>query len=319
MEKHSPQPGRYASIDIGTNSVLLLIAQWDGERLHPVEEGFRVTRLGQQFKHTGQISPEAIVRTAAVLEEYRKRVDAAGVKQLWCTGTQIFRAASNGKAVADQLARVIGVPVTILPETTEAALTFLGALDSVADKQATYWAIDIGGGSTEIALGSIAQLQVTRSFPVGGVTLLESHMPGDQLTPAAIQAIQQTITAYWQQLPRAHHPVIGIGGTPTTLAALQLRLRQYDGTKIDGYRLTRHQLQDLFNRLNAMSLREREQLPGMEKGRADVILPATVVLQSFLEFMESPELIVSARGLRYGVILWHLGIARWPISFELNE
>jgi len=303
-----------ASIDIGTNSVLLLIAQWDGQHLQPITEMFRVTRLGERFQQSGQIGEAAIRRTESVLKEYRKVIQAAGVKRIWCTATQIFRVAANGKVVAEHLGQIIGAPVTILSETAEAALTFLGALDSVKNNHATYWAIDIGGGSTEVGLGSYDQLQLTRSFPQGGVSLLETVMREEQLTTKEIEAIQNIMHQYWQQLPSKPYPIIGIGGTPTTLAALHQQLAVYNFEKIDGYRLQLHQIKEMFTHLNALPLKARRKLPGMAEGRADVILPATVVLQSFMEYVGTTELIVSARGLRYGILLWHLKENRWPVQ-----
>ncbi len=305
MQQHP----RYASIDIGTNSVLLLIAEWDGIRLTPVAERFRITRLGETYVQDGRIPEAAMQRTLKVLTEYIQEARAAGVQSLWCTGTQIFRKAKNAAAFVTRVREQLQLNIDVLSRDQEAVLTFQGALDTVADNPGPFWGIDIGGGSTEVALGTRQQMEFAHSFPIGGVQLKSRFGLGERMTPEEVKTVRETVRRQFMSvMPSGNAAAIGIGGTPTSLAALAQQLPEYQFEKIDGYLLSRLQLQSLFDQMNGLSLSEREALPGMEKGRADIILPATLVLDEFLAVTGNETLIVSARGLRYGVILWKLGV-----------
>ena len=307
MSKEQKQ--RVASIDIGTNSVLLLVADWDGRRLTPVVERARITRLGETYVQDGRIPEAAMQRTLAVLKDYLAEARSAGAQQVWCTGTQIFRKAQNAAAFVRQVKETLGIPLEILSREQEALFTFVGALDTVPDSAGPFWAIDIGGGSTEVVLGTRTAVQYLHSFPVGGVQLKMHFHLGEQFSETDIATLRRYIRDHvTRHLPSARGVAIGIGGTPTSLAALHQQLVHYAFEKIDGYRLSREALQTLFRQMNALPLAEREKLPGMEKGRADIILAATLLLEEFLSATNNEELVVSARGLRYGVALWKLGV-----------
>ncbi|NOX37547.1 MAG: Ppx/GppA family phosphatase [Calditrichaeota bacterium] len=302
-------PSRYASIDIGTNSVLLLVADLKANRLERVYEAFRVTRLGEGAVTTGRLQPTPMARTLEVLRHYVQKAKELGAEHIVATGTQIFRQVKNADAFLRQVEQELSLSVRILTETEEAVLTFLGALDSCPSPLERVWAIDIGGGSTELIFGNRQQIDFHRSFPVGGVQLKTTFQTGERLDPSTVDRMRQYLAEQLQGLtPTTRQGILlGIGGTITTLAAVDQSLPQYEFEKIDGYALTVERIRELFERFNALSLAEREQLPGMEKGRADIILPATLILLQAMDQLGISRLIVSARGLRYGVILWQVG------------
>ncbi len=300
---------RYASIDIGTNSVLLLVADWDGCQLTPHRELFQITRLGAAYTQEGIIPASAVMRTQQVLQQYIQEAREAGAREVWATATQIFRVAQNASAVLVQLQQASGISIEVLSREQEAWLTFWGALDTMAGLHGPFWAIDIGGGSTEVVLGDRHEIEFAYSFPFGAVQLKEHFHLEDNLKETDIHALRQFVAQQFQKhLPLKDGDPIGIGGTPTTLAALQQQLSHYAFDRIDGFHLSRSNVLQLFHQMNALPLAERMNLPGMEKGRADIILPATLVLDEFLKAIHRAELTVSARGLRYGVILWKLGV-----------
>jgi len=302
---------RYASIDIGTNSVLLLIADLKGSRLERVFEDFRVTRLGEGAITTGMLQSTPMARTLKVLCDYVQTAKEYGAERIVATGTQIFRQVKNAATFLHQVEQKLSLSVHILTETEEAVLTFLGALDSYSTSQERIWAIDIGGGSTELIFGNRRQIDFQQSFPVGGVQLKIAFRLEERLDAATLARLRQYLSGTLLVPQQGTHPgaMLGIGGTITTLAAVDQALPEYAFEKIDGYTMTRARIEQLFHQLNALSQKQREQLPGMEKGRADIILPASLILLQVMDQLKISRLIVSARGLRYGVILWQLGRA----------
>ncbi len=300
---------RYASIDIGSNSVLLLIGQPEGRHVHRVYEECRVTRLGENAFPNGRIIPEAMERTLSVLERYLEMARRFRVAEIVCTGTQVFRKATNADEFIRRVKQRLGISIRVLDPREEAVLTFVGALDSLTEPPTRIWAIDIGGGSTELVLGNARRIEYHGSLDVGGVQLQSGFRLNERLGEDVIQRLRAYVQHHLKplkRLPRAEG-LVGIGGTLTSLAALAQSLRRYDFHKIDGFVLTKPGIARMFEQMNRLRLREREQLPGMEPGRADIILPATLILLEALKTLGHSRVIVSARGLRFGVLLWRLG------------
>lgn len=293
---------RAAAIDIGTQSVLLLIADWDGARLHPVMDLARAARLGEGLSRHGQISPAAAARTLAVLREYRDRLEAAAVDQVRCFGTAALRQGHNAADFIEQVQAALGWSVQVLSGAEEADYTYRGALSLLPDRGAVV--VDIGGGSTEVIWGDRDRVDGSQSLPVGAVLLKEQFQLGDCLSGPQQQQVLTWLTKQFASLSAVppDRPWLITGGTATTLAALDQQLTAYDIAKIDGYYLREGALQGWYTHLNQMPLTERQQLPGMEAGRADLMLPALLILMALLQRHPGHSLRVTVRGARYGIL-----------------
>ena len=305
---------RWAAIDVGTNSVLLLVAEVHQQRLSRIEEAFQTTRLGEGFPAQKLLTPQAVKRTIAVIQQYLKKAQQLGAQQVIIFATQVLRHAQNAHSFVEQVKKETGLEVTILNEAQEALLSFYGALDSLPEVDQPVWVFDVGGGSTEVVYGHASSILYHRSFPVGGVQLRHTFHLSDQISPSEIVEIRNFLADVFD-LPAVEdiHPfILGIGGTVTTLASVDMRLVEYDFQSVDGHQLSLKRIQELMEQMNSLPLKERQKLPGMEPGRADIIVPATLIVLHLLQRLKKKFLMVSARGLRYGVVKWKAGLVNLP-------
>lgn len=300
---------RVATIDIGTNTVLLLVAERraDGS-LVALEERATITRLGQGVDKTRSLAPEAIARTNACLDDYASVIRAADVTRVDVVGTSAMRDAKGGDEVRAHAERVLGVPARVIGGEEEANLTFSGALvglDAGVSAQATVF--DIGGGSTEVVQGDRATgaIRFARSFDVGSVRMTERHVKSDPPTRAELDAVRADARAIVSELPAlddGEEPV-GIAGTVTTLAAIALEMEPYDAARIHGARIETRALEDVVMSLASMPLEARKRVRGLEPKRADVIVSGGLVALSLLERFGARAMRVSDRGVRWGLAL----------------
>jgi exopolyphosphatase/guanosine-5'-triphosphate,3'-diphosphate pyrophosphatase len=298
----SQSPWR-AVIDIGTNSVLLLVARRgpDGA-LEVARDQSTITRLGQGVASTGVLDTEAIARTLECLERYRHRAEALGAT-ITAVTTEGVRIAKNPLAFLDPAEAVLGTPVRILSGAEEAELSYLSvARETPGDGPLRV--LDIGGGSTELVVGDGRQIHAAVSLPIGSVRLTERHVTSDPPSPAAIAAIREdALEALRARSPMSPLPELhGLAGTVTTCAALLLDLPEYDRDRVDGSRFTPAQVAALRDALAAETLEERCRRPTLEHGRADVIVAGLTILLAALEHCGAETLVVRDRGLRYALL-----------------
>lgn len=304
----APGAGRVAAIDIGTNSVLLLIAEpRDGDLVAVVEEA-TITRLGEGVDRTRRLADAAIERTLACLARYAATIAAHGVARLDVVGTSAMRDAAGGEAFRDRAETLLGARPRVIPGDEEARLTFEGALVGIAPPPGDVLVFDIGGGSTEVILGRGGSPIAAQSLDVGSVRLTERHVHTDPPTPAAIDAIRADVRAELATLPAALRPdaaepptLVGVAGTVTSLAAIEGSVEPYDAARIHGSRLERGALERLVGRLAAAPLASRRALPGLSPGRADVIVAGAVVCEEIARWAGATALVVSDRGVRWGL------------------
>ncbi|TFH02462.1 MAG: Ppx/GppA family phosphatase [Calditrichales bacterium] len=299
-----------AIIDIGTNSTLLLVGQVkdDGEIL-ATDQQFNVTRLGQGAGKGYTIRPEVLDRTIRVLHEYKENLDARNIREVHLLGTEALRIAANTAQVKNRIAAETGWRLQVLEAADEARYSYLGATDTIEDPLAELLVVDAGGGSTELIRGSGEHILSWESIPLGVVKLNEMYGMKENLAGDDIRKIMNMIPPYLAGKAVSEHPsgnisMIGVGGTITTLAAVKEKMRRYDPEKINGAILSRDVIERLFGELNGMSLAERSQIPGIVKGRADVILYGTLIFLSLMNYLEINTVVASDRGLRYGYLKW---------------
>ncbi|MCH9683651.1 MAG: Ppx/GppA family phosphatase [Deltaproteobacteria bacterium] len=291
-----------AVIDIGTNSVLLLLARRgpDG-RVHVHSDRSRVSRLGQGVASSGLLDPQAVERTLTVLAEYRAIAEAQRAS-LEAVATEGLRMARNPEAFLEPAAEILGRPVRLISGDEEATLSFRSVAED-RDDDGPLRVVDIGGGSTELAVGHGTAMLDRRSHPVGSVRLTERCIHTDPPGPTEIEAVATAVRATLADQPLPPHPVLhGLAGTVTTVAALLLELPTYDRERVDGTRASLAQVEALRDRLAGQTLAERGQSPMLPAGRADVIVAGATILLEVLRHCGAQTLVIRDRGLRYALI-----------------
>ena len=305
----SPSVKRLGVLDVGTNSVKLLVAEGNGRPPRVICERAVITRLGEGLAERGRFASSAVDRT---LRAIRRLADASRllrVSRLYAVGTAACRTASNRAEFLSRL-RAMGIDLEILSGRREADLSFEAATSGFPS-EGRIVVVDVGGGSTEMAWDAGARRR-RLSLPLGAVRLTELHVPTDPIRSADFQSLIASIRAPIRRVLRSDAPspdvVVAVGGTAATLAAMQLGLRRPVPERIHGLRLGRSQLYVLLIVLSLLSTRQRASLPGLEPKRADIIVAGAAVLAALLRELGLPELTISARGLRYGVMLERLGV-----------
>ncbi len=295
---------RVAAIDIGTNTVLLLVAEKRADgTIVALEERATITRLGQGVDKTRQLAPEAVERTNACLSDYAAVTKQLGVEKVAVVGTSAMRDAGGGEAVRAHVKTQLGVEARTISGDEEARLTFAGALSGLPLDERSVVVFDIGGGSTEVVHGDRGgNIRFAHSFDVGSVRLTERHVKNDPPTAEEREAATQTARDAFGSLPAfgdAH--VVGIAGTVTTLAAVSLEMREYDGAKVHGHRMKTSELARVVRDLSAVPLDVRKDIAGLEPKRADVIIAGGLIATAFLERVGANEVTISDRGVRWGL------------------
>ncbi len=290
-----------ASIDIGSNTVRLLIAEQTNHGLQPVRYERRITRLaGNLCAHRG-LHPDSMQRTLTALTEFRDLCRSYTVTTCQAVGTAAFRHAGNGQIFADQISAQTGIPVAIISGEEEARLTASGVLLALTDSPDNSLIFDIGGGSTEFIHLRNGQIQWVGSLPLGVVRLSEAS-PSES---SILDTIKDHLSSLPDDLLRHAGAInlVGTAGTVTSLAAMLMEMTCYDWRRISNAVLQRSTLNDLQAKLKPMSPAQREALPGLEKGRGDLILPGLQIVLVLLERFRSERLTVSDFGLLEGVAL----------------
>jgi exopolyphosphatase/guanosine-5'-triphosphate,3'-diphosphate pyrophosphatase len=297
---------RVAAIDIGTNTVLLLVAEATGRGLSPVAERATITRLGEDVDRARRLKPEAIARTRACLEQYAQAVRDLGADRVALVGTSAMRDAAGGDELRAGIRELFGVDARVISGETEARLTFHGAMSGLpqrADEEVAVF--DIGGGSTEVVFGrpGASAVLYAQSFDVGSVRLTERLISHDPPLPAELEAVATTLTNTLREVPRLAPGTapVGVAGTVTTLAAVALGIEPYDSERVHGSTLSRTILRKTVFELAAMDIAARRAVRGIEPKRADVIVAGGLIVLALLDHWRAESLIVSDRGVRWGL------------------
>jgi exopolyphosphatase/guanosine-5'-triphosphate,3'-diphosphate pyrophosphatase len=300
---------RVGAVDIGTNSVRLLVADVDGTgaaaRLEPVERHMRITRLGQGVDATRRLHPDAVARTLDVLREYGRRLEVLGATRVRAAATSAARDAANRTELFDAAAAVIGVELELLSGEEEAALSFLGATAGL-DEPAPFLVVDVGGGSTELVVGT-ERPEGSISLDIGCVRLTEQYLHGDPPAPEelsqAVSVVRDHLADVVREVPAVTtaRTLVGVAGTVTTMAAVELGLAEHDPEVLHHFRLRRAAAEEVFRTLATEPAAQRRHNPGLEAGRVDVIVGGAVVVVSVLRHFDFPELLVSEADILDGL------------------
>lgn len=300
----------YATIDIGTNAVLLLIAERNPRGIRVLRDEARITRLGEGLHGNPFFLPAAQEKTLRVLKEYRSLCDGAGVKRIVAVGTAAFRKAKNALDFVSSVEKETGICIEVISGEEEARFSYLSVERDFGRDHSNLIALDIGGGSTEIISkeGGI-------SLDLGAVVLTESIVRHDPPTEGEIKKMVGEIDT--QTSPRrlkasplsllrrgdgGEVALIGLAGSVTTLSAIKQKLVAWDGTKVQGSILTMGDIDPMISLFRRTTNEERSTIPGMVAGREDTILAGTLILKKVMERLGTDRVIVSDRGLRYGLV-----------------
>lgn len=303
--KNKPHSDSWGVIDIGSNTVLLSAGrlQASGD-LEILLECHGVARLAEKLQDGGPLLEAAKERVLQHLSDFKAQANAAGITRLQAAGTAAFRRASDGIAFAREIEARLQIPTRILTGNEEAHYSFLSAQRDLNAE--TVGMIDIGGGSTEFVLGSEDQWT---SLPLGTVRLHETFVHHDPITDREWQEIlseiQKLLEAGIPNKPAKTFPWVAVAATPTTLAAVFLKLPHYDPKQVHGYSLCREALGKLVEELRRLPLADRLVRPGMMAERAELLPVGGAILWQAMEFFGLEEIRASHQGLRYGM-LWEI-------------
>ena len=297
----SAKVNRYAAIDVGTNSVLLLVAERHADgRFTAVEERSEITRLGKGVDQSKTLATDAIETTLRVLEKFAQDARALGARGMVATATSAARDATNGKVFLDGAKTRAGLTVEIISGEEEARLSFASAFSDFGGKGPLV-VLDIGGGSTEFIYGTLkGEVSFRHSFDVGSVRLTERYVKTDPPSHAELESIDAMLTKTFCALPAppAGFQMVGVAGTVTTICAVARRVEPYDPTLIHGASLRLDEVNAAVTRLASLPTSLRKTVPGLQPKRADVIVAGGFILRAAMRALSVNETVVSDRGLR---------------------
>jgi exopolyphosphatase/guanosine-5'-triphosphate,3'-diphosphate pyrophosphatase len=296
---------RVAVIDVGTNSARLLVADVAGGRVSPVERRSTVTRLGRGVDLSGRLSAEAIEDACAAIGEYVVALGELGAETVDAIATSAVRDAENGSAFIAELRERFALSARVLDGEEEARLTYLGATSEHVPSVPTL-VVDIGGGSTELIVGTGSEISFHTSLQAGVVRHSERHIGSDPPTALELEALAGDVRGLIEgalgEGVRAEEG-IAVAGTPTSLAAIELELVPYDPARVHGHVLRLPEIQRMFSRLASVPLAERVEIPGLHADRALTIVAGVVILVETMRAFGLDSISVSEHDILYGTAI----------------
>jgi exopolyphosphatase/guanosine-5'-triphosphate,3'-diphosphate pyrophosphatase len=287
---------KQAVIDIGTNSVRMLIAELKEGNINIINKSVLPTRLGEGVNSNGVLGKEPIERTIDAIKLLIQDASANNVDDIFCFATSAVRDAQNREFFIERVNKCCGIDVQVLSGEEEARAGFIGALIDLPYRDRELTLVDIGGGSTELVQGRGTHIQYAVSLNVGAVRLTEMFPLGYPINhdnwDAMSRYIQNMLKQEWKKDNRLP-PLVGVGGTITSLAAMDQRLEVYSRKKIQGYCLELKAIEKVLNKILSCSPEERRKLPGLQPSRADIIPAGICILLKIMEFFNEESIVVS--------------------------
>lgn len=300
-----------ASIDIGSNTVLLLIAEVDFKKrtLNSILNEYESPRLGKGLKDDGAISLEAIKKLETVLHKYKRLIEEYNSTKVICTATNAMRVAKNSNQIITDIKDKLGIEIDVINGDREAELTFLGASTVLNDVDQKI-VVDIGGGSTELILGNKENILYKKSFPIGAVNTTERFFNGNVPTASEINLLTEFVYNTFNELNNLdtkNIPLIAVAGTPTSLSAVHLGITEYDENLVEGSVLTDEIIEKFIQYFSDHSAAQILLKYGkILKGREDIILAGSIILKAVMKLTHNKQIIVSGKGIRYGSVISYM-------------
>ena len=301
----APDGPPVAAIDCGTNSTRLLVS--DGAA-RPVDRRMQITRLGGNVDATRRLDDAAIERTVAVLAGYRRVIEHHRVERVRMVATSAVRDAANGADFLDAAEAAVGVRPELLDGAEEGRLSFRGATAWLDPDDGPFLVVDIGGGSTEFVVGTAEPVGVI-SVDVGCVRLTERYLRHDPPSPVELSQAISVVHAHLDDVKREVPAVkeaavlVGLAGTVTTMAAVEIGLQEYDPERTHHFVLTRAAAEDVFRTLATEARADRVHNPGLEEARADVIVGGAAILVTIMRHFDFGSCLVSEADILDGLVL----------------
>jgi len=300
-------PGRYAAIDVGSNSVLLLVADVDEEgRLTPVAEGSRITRLSERYYVGSRLVRPARERTLEAIGDFTGLARRSGAENIAAVGTSVLREAGNGGEFRAQVREETGIPIEVISGEQEAELAYVGNLFDrrLPATDGERIVIDIGGGSSEVVRGIGHTILSRASYPLGAVRLTETCLKSD---PPGIPEVDAADAYVEEQLsdvePLRHGSlVLGSGGTLYNLASVARAAGLIRAGELHGAVMPHGRVSELIDLFRSLPVKFRKRVPGLEPERADIILGGAMILHQMMARLSAPSLVVTLNGVRHGCV-----------------
>ncbi len=298
-----------ASIDIGSNTVLLLIAKIENNLLIPILNDYHSPRISKNLLPGNNISNDKILHLLDILKKYKKKIGSYNCKNVFITATNAMRIAANSKEIVKLIKTELDFDVQIIDGKTEAKFSYLGASSSIP-KINEKMVIDIGGGSTEIIYGINKEIKFKNSFQTGVVSLTEKYLTefprSDKSIIKAEKFLQNSFLPLLDTIP-SQLTTLAVAGTPTTLSCINQNLRDYKDEAVERSELTLDEINNLLEKIRIVpSNKMIEKFGNSVKGREDILFAGVIILKSIMEIKLIDKIIVSSRGLRYGTIINYL-------------
>jgi exopolyphosphatase / guanosine-5'-triphosphate,3'-diphosphate pyrophosphatase len=301
---------RISSIDIGTNTILLLIVNTDDNSILSVlHDEQQIPRLGKGVDERRLISKETFSRILPFFQHYVHVSKEYAVDRILAAGTSALRDAVNREDFCSFIFENTGIRIEILSGDEEAEWTYRGGISGFSAKASQFTVLDIGGGSTEIITGTHHTILSKKSLDIGCVRISERFLHSDPPSQKQISEARLFLKQAFATIQNEHLDTtfpIGVAGTLTTLGAIQLQLQSYDPIKITGYSLKKEEVSEIVQRLQMMTIEQIRAIPQISPGRLDIILAGSLILEEFLFATGISSITVSDRGLRYGLVLREL-------------
>ena len=293
-----------AVIDLGTNTMLMVTGRRSADgSIEILDDAHAIARLGKDVDAQRRIGPETMARVCSFLHTYRRRARSFGARHVTAFGTSALRDAANKAAFIAHVKSETGIDLVELSGAEEARLTFAGAGFGI-DLPHRYGVLDIGGGSTELALGSKERVEQFQSVDVGAVRITERYFsalpPSSALQQQAASTVREELGSLFPYPSGV--ALVGVAGTVTTLEAIDRKAERFDAEELNGHFLARSRVEELSAYLLSLSLAETRNIPQVDEARADIIAAGALILTHALRMLGCPGLIVSTRGTRYGLL-----------------
>jgi len=301
-------PEKVASIDIGTNTILLLIAEVEEGALKPLLEKETIVRLGEGLQKSGILSEGAMERGIQTLDQYLKECQKMGVQRIFAAGTSALREARNSDHFLERVEEKLNLSIEIISGEEEAQLSFLAVTRDLKESRKPILVIDVGGGSTEFILGRGDRIIQWVSLPLGSVRFTEQFLLSDPVHEEEWENMERQIQKLLVRIPHPKEPflMVAVGGTATTLASVEQGLAEFILEKIHHFLLEKEALGRQLLLFGSKTIDERRKIPGLPAARADVILAGGAILYWAMEKLECPSVLISCHGVRYGLLYQRL-------------
>ncbi len=301
---------RVASIDIGTNTILLLIAKLDDGTLKPLFEKETIVRLGEGLQKYGVLSKEAMERGSQTLAKYLEQCQAVEIQKIFAVGTSALREAKNSKDFLKMIEERLDLSIEIISGEEEAYLSFLAVAKDLKETEESILVVDVGGGSTEFILGKGGRITQSVSLPLGSVRFTEQFLLSDPVPEKEWKKMEKEIRKLLIDIPRPQGPLsmVAVGGTATTLASVEQGLEEFIPEKIHHFVLKREVLGNQLSLYRSKTMDERKRIHGLPPPRADVILAGGAILYMAMDELDCSSVLISCHGVRYGLLYKRLGL-----------